>query len=177
VLGSEVISGSVSLSGHEWEVRLLPPLFHVVERVSCIFRVFASLLGFLLRLCKLSLNVIEPRWRAVSLQYQGKQKPKTYRSIAFMFGVIRSISALSFATDASNSPRVSPEESCSENRRIIRTRASVIDSVAVNAPYPSFILPEGVKVYFDAIIWHSPGTLCRLTRFVLFINVHRHLVA
>jgi hypothetical protein len=98
---------------------------------------------------------------------------KMYRSIAFMFGVIRSISALSFAMDASNSPSTSPEESYSF---FGKNEGRMRDSVVMNASYPSLVPTENVKVYFDAIIWHSPGAPCRMSPFIVFINVHCHLI-
>jgi hypothetical protein len=90
--------------------KTIPPLFHIVERIPRVFGVFASFLSLFFRISKLILDIIEPKHRVVSLPKISSKK--TCRSMAFMLGVIRSISALSFVIEASNSPSTSPEGFC-----------------------------------------------------------------
>lgn len=52
-----------------------PPLFYIVELVAGRLRFFAGFIGFFLRLCKFSFDVVEPR-RIMSLQDAGKQNGK-----------------------------------------------------------------------------------------------------
>ena len=94
----------------------VPPLLYIVERISCVFRVFTGLISLLFCLGELDLDIIKPKEIFVSVLARGILIKKTCRSIAFIFGVIRSISALSFAIDASNSPSASREGFCIDVR-------------------------------------------------------------
>ena len=93
--------------------------------------------------------------------------------MAFIFGVIRSISAFSFVIDASNSASVSPEESC----KSIQYNALACRQARRNA-YLALLPAEDLKVNLDSIIVHALGMLCRAILSVLFlINVHSDFVA
>ena len=46
----------------------------------------------------------------------------------------------------------------------------------VQVAHLSLIRTEKLKVHFDAIVRHSPETLCRVALFLLFIDIHCHLI-
>jgi len=94
----------------------VPPLLYIVESISCVFGIFTGFLSLLFCLGELDLDIIKPKQRVVSVLARVKLIRKTCRSMAFIFGVIRSISALSFAMDASNSPSTSLEGFCVDAR-------------------------------------------------------------
>jgi hypothetical protein len=94
--------------------------------------------------------------------------------MAFIFGVIRSISALSFVIDASNSASVSPEESCAVSVNFIRFGRGSARGLAYLALFPA----ENLKVHFDSVIVYALRVLRRAILCILIlINVHSDLVA
>ena len=91
--------------------------------------------------------------------------------MAFIFGVIRSISAFSFVIDVSNSASVSPEVSWGHS-------FNIFISVQARAAYLALLPAEDLKVNLDSIIVHALGMLRRAVLSVLLlINVHGDLVA
>ena len=91
--------------------------------------------------------------------------------MAFIFGVIRSISAFSFVIDASNSASVFPEVSWGH-------LFNIIICVEARAAYLALLPAEDLKVDLNSIIVHALGMLrCAVLSVLLLINVHGDLVA
>jgi hypothetical protein len=87
-----------------------PSALHIIEVITGILRLLAGFISFFFRLFELRLNVIKP--------FQKSQCPASlskgsmpYRSIAFMFGAIRSISAVMLAISLSYLAFASPGSS------------------------------------------------------------------
>lgn len=49
----------------------VPPLLYIVERISCVFRVFTGLVSLLFCLSELDLDIIKPKERIVSVLARG----------------------------------------------------------------------------------------------------------
>jgi len=70
LLNSSVLNvGELRDSCHQQDAinELVPPLLYIVERISCVFRIFTGLLSFLFCLGELDLDIIKPKQRGVSV--------------------------------------------------------------------------------------------------------------
>lgn len=54
----------------------VPPLFYIVECISCVFRIFTGFISLLFCLCELDLDIIKPKQRVVSVLARSKPHQK-----------------------------------------------------------------------------------------------------
>ena len=70
LLNNSVLNvGGLQDSCHQRDAisELVPPLLYIVERISCVLRIFTGLLSFLFCLGELDLDIIKPKQRGVSV--------------------------------------------------------------------------------------------------------------